>query len=783
MRRLLIAAVALLVTSAAWATPPAGFNVRTLGGDLAFTFGGMDPEYLTGAFVKTATVSGDTLTITAQGTDGNDLPSVTFTGVANWIDLSDTPDDVTADLCVKGNGAGDALVFGTCTSAGAGDGVVDSFEVAGSVLTIERTEGLGDLTVTLTATNIPDLPADKIVSGTFDDARIPAGIARDSELPDVSDFQTESEVDARIATYARVSPSGTIATAQLPSANALDSELPDVSDFVTATDVDGVFDSALFSNVTRDLVFGHYGSGTSTIPLDFLNSTNDARPAAITNVTVEQGDTVILSSGIYMYLGSVVTTIAKTSIAADDDFVQIDASGGGLTIEDSGTEEGTGITTLNFGANLGVTITGTQADIAGQAGGGGGLASVTSDATLDGDGTNADPLGVADGGIGNAQMGVNSVHNAQMVDNSVRGPEIQARAVTVEKMNSGTATDGHVATADGSGGVAYEAAAGGTDDQTAAEVTVTATGFAGNLSGTDTDVQTALDTIDGFTLGGGGGVSTFIALTDTPAAITADECVQGNTAGDALTFGACGAGGTTVTANPGSGATDLTTVTIGTTDYTIAPTATAVTAFECVMADVAATTYSAVTNILECDGTPTINEGMFVVEDASGTDTTDRVVIQAAGFYQLIVSLHIDSIASTLRTVAIVSFQLERGGTDTVLADQGTEYVRDSVEAAAVYHTSLVELEVDDRIGVVLQSEAGSASIGIDGSKSYFAIIRTGGPEGRAGRRAPAQTLTAWTCPTRPTCGCGSSPSSRPAAGPLSPSRPPFRSLRKPPSV
>ena len=89
---------------------------------------------------------------------------------------------------------------------------------------------------------------------------------------------------------------------------------------------------------------------------------------------------------------------------------------------------------------------------------------------------------------------------------------------------------------------------------------------------------------------------------------------------------------------------------------------------------------------------------------------------------------------------------MSRGGTDTVLADQGTEYVRDSVEAASVYHTSLVELEVDDRIGVVLQSEAGSASIGIDGSKSYFAIIRTGGPEGPRGPgRAPAPTLPAWT--------------------------------------
>ena len=43
---------------------------------------------------------------------------------------------------------------------------------------------------------------------------------------------------------------------------------------------------------------------------------------------------------------------------------------------------------------------------------------------------------------------------------------------------------------------------GGTDDQTAAEVTVDATAFAGNLSATDTDVQTLAATVDGLTLGG-----------------------------------------------------------------------------------------------------------------------------------------------------------------------------------------------------------------------------------------------------------------------------------------
>ena len=248
--------------------------------------------------------------------------------------------------------------------------------------------------------------------------------------------------------------------------------------------------------------------------------------------------------------------------------------------------------------------------------------------------------------------------------------------------------------------VAQTGGGGGTDDQTAAEVPVTATGFTGNLGSTDTDVQTALETIDGFTLGGGGG-------------------------------------GTTVTANPGSGTTDLTTVTIGTTDYTIAPSATAVTAFECTMTDIAATTYAATTNILECADPPEINEGLFVVEDASGTDTTDRVVIQEAGFYELIASVYVESIAATLRTTAHVGFQLERGGTDAVLADEGTGYVRDGLEVAAIDHTSFVELEVGDRIGVTLRSAAAAASIAVDGSKSVFAIIRTGGPEGP---RGPAGT-------------------------------------------
>ena len=70
-------------------------------------------------------------------------------------------------------------------------------------------------------------------------------------------------------------------------------------------------------------------------------------------------------------------------------------------------------------------------------------------------------------------------------------------------IDSESAADGEVLTADGSGGAAWEAATGGggggTDDQTAAEVTVDTANFSSNLTAADDTVQAALETIDGFT--------------------------------------------------------------------------------------------------------------------------------------------------------------------------------------------------------------------------------------------------------------------------------------------
>ena len=74
--------------------------------------------------------------------------------------------------------------------------------------------------------------------------------------------------------------------------------------------------------------------------------------------------------------------------------------------------------------------------------------------------------------------------------------------VNAGHIDSESAADGHVLTADGSGGSAWEASAGGgggTDDQTAAEVAVDTTAFSRNLTSSDDTVQAALETIDGFT--------------------------------------------------------------------------------------------------------------------------------------------------------------------------------------------------------------------------------------------------------------------------------------------
>ena len=173
----------------------------------------------------------------------------------------------------------------------------------------------------------------------------------------------------------------------------------------------------------------------------------------------------------------------------------------------------------NFRLQVFKNIQGGPTGATGPAGTGGGT--VSTDGTIDGDGSPTDALGladdavttakIADDAVTTAKIATNAVHTAKInddavhtakindaavttakladdavttdkladnavhhdaiADNAVRPDNIQASAVTedkiadgavtVDKMDSGTAPDGDVATADGSGGVTFEAATGG----------------------------------------------------------------------------------------------------------------------------------------------------------------------------------------------------------------------------------------------------------------------------------------------------------------------------------
>ena len=160
------------------------------------------------------------------------------TGATTFVALTDTPSSITADMCVLGNGAGNALIFGAC--GGAGDGDIEGV-TAGIGLSGGGTTGTVTLNLDLTS-----------------------GVGAVTDLQDGDDFvlaDASNSDGTRRATFSVLSSEvrDEIVAADIPSTFATDAE------------VDGVFDAASFSNVTRDLVFGHYGTGTSAIPLDFLN--------------------------------------------------------------------------------------------------------------------------------------------------------------------------------------------------------------------------------------------------------------------------------------------------------------------------------------------------------------------------------------------------------------------------------------------------------------------------------------------------------------------------------
>ena len=99
-------------------------------------------------------------------------------------------------------------------------------------------------------------------------------------------------------------------------------------------------------------------------------------------------------------------------------------------------------------AGTNVTITATTDGLtinSSGGGGGGGLSAVSTDATMDGDGTAGDPLGIADGGVTQAKLANNSVHAAQLAANSVHASEIASGAVGSSEIEAGAVTEANMA--------------------------------------------------------------------------------------------------------------------------------------------------------------------------------------------------------------------------------------------------------------------------------------------------------------------------------------------------
>ena len=104
-------------------------------------------------------------------------------------------------------------------------------------------------------------------------------------------------------------------------------------------------------------------SGANTPPLTHVQAYIYLSPTGggISGVTIEDGgteegtDITTLNFGDNLDVTVVGTEATVTGSAG--------GTGGGVTIEDGGTEEGTSITTLNFAANLSVAVTGTEATI------------------------------------------------------------------------------------------------------------------------------------------------------------------------------------------------------------------------------------------------------------------------------------------------------------------------------------------------------------------------------------------------------------------------------------
>jgi len=109
------------------------------------------------------------------------------------------------------------------------------------------------------------------------------------------------------------------------------------------------------------------GDGSS--PYVLMRAADADEPAMLVNATVKVSEGTAAADQEWQCTANAPIAIGTTALA----FAQATGGGGSLAVEEDGTEEGTGITRLNFtGAGVSVSVSGSEATILIDGGGGGG---------------------------------------------------------------------------------------------------------------------------------------------------------------------------------------------------------------------------------------------------------------------------------------------------------------------------------------------------------------------------------------------------------------------------